>query len=186
MRAFDFYITGTPRSGTAWLSVFFSGHPKMVCHHEPLLYDEDLINRASYDSGFGITGGACPSFIRLPEYVDFNKPILLTRRAGWRESYANFIKNNKESLGLSNSSQKTIDKLCVTLINEAEESEKEFEQKLVDSKSRYVIFDFDKMSFSDLEKFMGMISPDMGARLNLFIQMKYMKITTTSRGKLEI
>ena len=68
----DFLITGYPRSGTAWCSVFFTYGP-VFCFHEAIKWGNMLPHQPVY------IGDACPSILLEAEkYPDV--PLVLIKR----------------------------------------------------------------------------------------------------------
>lgn len=70
-----FYVTGLPRSGTAWLSVYLTTH-ESFCFHEAGLYGD--VNNLMESRKEKYVGNSCPSLIFTPELID--GPLILVRR----------------------------------------------------------------------------------------------------------
>jgi len=63
-----FYITGLPRSRTAWLSVLFTTE-HVTCHHEAIRFCDHFGQYLDLMSGFGVDGDSSSGLIPVAEKV---------------------------------------------------------------------------------------------------------------------
>lgn len=91
-----FFVTGLPRSGTAWMATFLSGCPGVICIHEALRdleRIEDLPDALSDAPFSGTADSALPFFLDEVEEMFPDAPWILLDRAEMasRASIAAFL-----------------------------------------------------------------------------------------------
>lgn len=175
---YNFYITGTPRSGTAWLAAYFSGLSNdAICIHEPdLLSDKELQDVFLLPGGDSIVGASCPSYISRPDEVDFSKPILLAQSNSWKESYKEFLRKHSSALGIRDS--ESISKV----IQKTQDDYNKFRALVVANATYYDTVDLFNQSTHDetvsvLNRFAKTVGIEPRIDSSYFIQMKKFNIT---------
>lgn len=91
-----FFVTGLPRSGTAWMATFLSGCPEVTCSHEALRHLEGIkdLPAALPDAPFsGTADSALPLFLDEVEAMYPDAPWILLDRAetASREAISRFL-----------------------------------------------------------------------------------------------
>lgn len=91
-----FFVTGLPRSGTAWMATFLSGCPGVTCSHEALRHLERIedLPAALPEAPFsGTADSALPLFLDEVEAMFPNAPWILLDRAetASREAISRFL-----------------------------------------------------------------------------------------------
>ena len=177
---FDFYITGTPRSGSAWLSTLFTAHD-FICLHEPTRFPAEwILSQLKIRK----MGAACPSFVYLERaqwLIDERSKVIVLERKDWKEAYSKFL-NNPEFCKWLRANSKA--ELIESLINDFDEELANFKYYIVDKKIQHVTVDFETL-FTD-EKRLSDVFNFIGCRLSheKFIQMKNLKIVTNEKPEL--
>lgn len=91
-----FFVTGLPRSGTAWMATFLSGCPGVTCSHEALRHlerIEDLPGALPEAPFSGTADSALPFFLDEIEEMFPDAPWILLDRAetASREAITSFL-----------------------------------------------------------------------------------------------
>lgn len=179
---FDFYITGTPRSGSAWLSTLFTAHD-FICLHEPTFFNAEwILSQLKIRK----TGAACPSFVYLDKagwLIDERSKLIILNRKDWKEAYAKFLDDPSLAacLGAGHLSIKSKNALIESLVKDFEKQLDTFNQYVLDKKIDHVTINFEEM-FSDTSKVKEAFSlVGCNFQEEKFIQMKDLKITTNRK-----